>query len=299
MFEELAHFVLVVEHGTLTTAARHAHLTQPALTASIQRLEVQTGARLLVRGPAGATLTAAGEALLPSARAALAAVRDGKRAVAEVTGLASGQVRLGAGATVCTYHLPPLLAEFRQHHPGVKIRVREAVTEDVLDALAAGDLDLGIITRPGGEPWQNDELVLVTSPKGPWRPGACDPEAAPFVTFPPGATTRELLDQHFPRAEVVMELGGIAAVVGNVRAGVGLALVSRRAIERDVAAGQLVIVPHARTPIVRRFSIVHRGRERTPPAAAALLELLLARRTEDATRPPAARPRRPRASRKG
>jgi DNA-binding transcriptional LysR family regulator len=277
MLDELGHFLLVVRHGTLTAAARHAHLTQPALTASIQRLEAQMGARLFVRGPGGAELTAAGAALVPSAGAALAAVADGKRAVAEVCGLATGHVRLGAGATVCTYHLPPMLAEFRERHPGVSILVREAMTDDVESAVARGDLDLGIITRPGGEPWQADELVLVTSPKGPYRPGRVDPDTAPFVTFPVGATTRELLDRHFPRARVVMELGGIAAVKGNVRAGVGLALVSRRAIERDLASGQLAIVPHPETPIVRRFSIVHRGRERTPPAAAALLELLLAK----------------------
>src|SRR5438067_8459620 len=99
------HFALVAQHGTLTAAARHAHVTQPALTASIQRLEAQMAARLFVRGHgsrARATLTAAGEALLPRARAALAAVDEGRRAVAEVMGLAVGTVRLGAGATVCT-----------------------------------------------------------------------------------------------------------------------------------------------------------------------------------------------------
>ena len=74
MFDSFAHLLLIVEHGTFTEAARHAHLSQPALTASIRRLEEAFGAQLLHRGRRGASLTAAGEALLPRVRAALAAV---------------------------------------------------------------------------------------------------------------------------------------------------------------------------------------------------------------------------------
>jgi DNA-binding transcriptional LysR family regulator len=274
MFDRLRHFVLVADHGTLTAAAHEAHVTQPALTASIQRLEADMGARLLVRGHKRTELTAAGSALLPRARAAMAAVEAGRRAVTEVMGLERGSVRLGAGATVCTYYLPPLLARFRERFPRVQIFVREAVTDEIVSALERGELDLGVITRSGGEPWLDDELVLVTSPKGPYRPGAVDPETAPFVSFPQGSTTRDVLDRHFPRAEVVMELAGIAAVKGNVRAGVGIALVSRRAVERDLRSKVLALIRHPATPIVRPFSIVHRGEERMPPAAAALYAML-------------------------
>src|SRR5689334_10647954 len=128
MIEELRHFLLIADHGTFTEAARRAHLSQPALSASIRRLEDQLGARLLHRGPGGAALTAAGDALAPRARAALAAIEDGRRAVAEVAGLHAGEVRLGAGATATTYRLPPVLAQFRRRHPGVRFLVREAYT---------------------------------------------------------------------------------------------------------------------------------------------------------------------------
>ena len=72
MVEELRHFLLIAAHGTFTEAARRAHLSQPALTASMRRLEAAVGARLLLRGPGGASLTAAGEALRPHAEAVLA-----------------------------------------------------------------------------------------------------------------------------------------------------------------------------------------------------------------------------------
>jgi DNA-binding transcriptional LysR family regulator len=283
VLETLRHFTLVAQHGTLTAAARHAHVTQPALTASIQRLERQMGARLLDRGPGGAKLTAAGAALLPRARAALAAVDEGRRAVAEVMGLAAGAVRVGAGATVCTYYLPRTLARFRAQHPAVQILLREAPPDQLLDGLEAGDLDLVILARVAGrgggdllraarsglarEKWLDDELVLVGAP-------GVDPKTAPLVTFAKGGTTRTLVDQHLPGAAIAMELGSIAAVKGNTRAGMGIALVSRRAVERDIAAGQLVEVPHERTPIVRPLYLVHRGRDRLPPAAAALHRML-------------------------
>jgi DNA-binding transcriptional LysR family regulator len=280
MLEPLRHFVLVAQHRTFTAAARHAHITQPALTASIQRLEGQMGARVFDRGPAVATLTAAGEALLPRARAALAAVEEGRRAVAEVMGLTTGAVRLGAGATVCTYYLPRTLARFRSQHPGVQIRLREGVPEDLLDALEDGELDLVILAhvlpmskRASGlvrERWLGDELVLV---RAPGEHAAFGPHV-PLVTFARGATTRVLTDRHFPEHPIAMELASIAAVKANTRAGVGVALLSRRAVERDLAAGQLEEIPSDRTPISRPLFLVHRGKARLPPAASALHDQL-------------------------
>lgn len=276
MMDALRHFTLIAEHGTFTRAARHAHLSQPALTASIRKLEGEMGAQLLHRDRTGTSLTAAGEALLPRALAILASVEDARRAVAEVEGIHAGEVRLGAGATACTYLLPPVLAEFRDRYPGVRFLLREATTSQVLDALARGELDLGVVTHAAGEPWRRDELILVASPALPLRAGAALP--APFVTFGRGSTTRELLDRHFPGAEVVMELGSIAAVKGNVRAGIGIALVSRSAVATDLQLGRLVEVPHPETPVTRPLHIVHRGKERLPPAAAALRRLLLQHR---------------------
>jgi len=273
MLDELRHFLLIAEHGTFTEAARRAHLSQPALSASIKRLEDAFGATLLHRGPAGAELSAAGAALAPRARAALAAVEDGRRAVAEIMGLAAGEVRIGAGATACTYLLPPVLAAFRAEHPGVRIRLREATADEVLGDLHAGELDLGLITAKGGEHWRDDPLILVAAPGTSF-----DPRSAPFVTFTMGATTRALFDKHFPGANIVMELGSIAAVKGNVRAGIGVALVSRAAVQHDLAIGRLIELPHAETPIMRRLSIVHRGKDRLPPAAAKLRSMLLATR---------------------
>ncbi len=313
--DALLHFSLIAEHGTFTSAARHAHLSQPALTASIQRLEAEMGARLFHRDRTGTSLTAAGKVLLPRAQAVLASLGDARRAVTEVLGLEKGEVRLGAGATACSYLLPPLLAQFRQRYPGVRFLLREATASNVLDALAKGELDMGVVVGESGEFWKNDELILVAAKEmaktlagrsagvsqqvklgaslkgnGTGRArhgkvattktrGASEVLDAPFVTLVSGTSTRELLERYFPAARVVMELGSIAAVKGNVRAGIGVALVSRSAVQTDLSLGRLVEVPHAATPIVRPLHIVHRGRDRLPPAAAALRRLLLEHRS--------------------
>ncbi|MEL6347178.1 MAG: LysR family transcriptional regulator [Myxococcota bacterium] len=284
MFDELQHFLLVVEHGTLTRAARAANLTQPALTASLQRLEAFHGARLLHRGRQGARLTPAGAALLPRARLALAAVDAGRRAVAEVEGLDAGEVRLGGGATACTYLLPPIVADFRRRYPGVTFRMRERYTPQVVDDLAAGRIDIGVAQGeppPGrGDPWRDDPLVLVASPDQANRlmhdrRGALQP-GTPFVTFQPGAALRKLLDQNLPDIDVVMELQSFAAAKGLVLAGIGVALLSRVSVEEDLEMGRLVEVEDIRAPHSRALCLRHAGLERIPPAAAALRELLLA-----------------------
>lgn len=268
MYDELRHLLLIVEHGTFTEAARHAHLSQPALSASVRRLEEAFGARLLHRGRDGARLTVAGEALLPRARASLAALEDGRRAVAEVMDLRAGEVRLGAGVTAVTYLLPPVLARYRERHPGIRYFLRETTTNEALDALERGELDMAIVTAEGHEPWFVDELIVVGAP------GSCARDR-PFVTLRQGAITRMILDTHFPEADIVMELGSLAGIKGNVRAGIGVALISRHAVVNDLRERRLVRVRDPRTPIERPMMLAHRGVDRLPPAVAALRELLL------------------------
>jgi DNA-binding transcriptional LysR family regulator len=271
MLDELREFLLVAAHGTFTEAARRAHLSQPALSAAIARLEESFGARLFERGRGGARLTAAGAALLPRARAALAAIDEARRAVAEVLDLRAGEVRLGGGATVCSFYLPPLCADFRRDHPGIVLKLREAMTPAVREAVTAGELDLGLVTDPAGEHWFDDEMIVVASP-------ATNIATAPFVSLPPGSATRQLVERHFPDANVVMELSGLSAVVAFVRAGVGIALVSRAAVAADLAAGALVAVRRRGPRIVRPLHLIHRGAARLPPAAAALRQRILASR---------------------
>lgn len=276
MLDSLHHLLLIEAHGSFTAAARFAHLTQPALTASIQRLEEQVGARLLHRHARGATLTEAGAALLPHARAALAAVEAGRQAVAERTGLQRGRVRVGGGSTACTYLLPPALTAFHAAWPGLDLRLREMLTPDIPEAVAAGELDLGVAAAPAeGEPWLADPLVLVASPTLAARLGGSLAPGAPALSFGPGSSLRALLDRHLPDLDVVVELGSIAAIKGHARAGMGVALLSRVAVETDRGLGRLVELPDPRLPPPRALVLVHAGLDRLSPATLALRQALL------------------------
>ncbi|MFT5584620.1 MAG: DNA-binding transcriptional LysR family regulator [Cognaticolwellia sp.] len=294
MLDPLHHLLLVAEHGSFTEAARRAHLSQPALSASIKKLEDALGAPLLHRLPRGAKPTAAGLVLLPHARAALGAVASGRQAVRALQGLERGQVRIAAGATACTYLLPDVLAEFHRRHPAITLRVRETWTPRINEAVRDGEVDLGITQGlPGdlpGVPWMLDKLSLVAAPslasrlkKGHIQAGT------PLITFALGAAMRSLSDRYLPQAEVIVELGSIAAVKGHVRAGLGVALLSHVAVATDLAMGRLVALESGQLPESRQLSVVHMGAERLPPAGLALLELLkiwphLATQKTDTTR---------------
>lgn len=283
MLDSLRHFVLVVECGTFTEAARRAHITQPGLSASIKRLEDAFGAPLLHRLPRGAAPTAAGEALLPRARAALAAVEEGRRAVVEVLGLEAGEVRVGGGTIACTYLLPDRLAAFRERYPGVTVRLRETLTPDVRGRVDAGHLDLGIAEASGGdrsdreEPFASDALVLVASPEAAeaWSSGERLHRGAPTITFQEGASLRAALDGAFHDVEIVTEVSSVSTAKGFLRAGLGVGLLSRVAVEVDLQLGRLQVVPDPRTPPPRELVLVHRGRSRLTPAAGALRAVLL------------------------
>ena len=252
--------------GSFTKAAKTCGLSQPALTASIKRLEDDLGATLLERGRHGASLTAEGELFLSYARISVTAMSDAKRSLREMADLSVGEVRVGAGATACTYLLPKFVEKFRRNYPGIRFSLRESTPGEAKEALAAGEIDLAIVTSDVGTFWKHDPLVLI-GPKKPIR------RPAPFVTFRVGATTRALLEAHFPEADIVMELGSIAAVKGNVRAGVGIALVSESSVADDIKRGRLKKLRDKRTPIPRTLRILHRGH--LPRAASAFYDLLV------------------------
>lgn len=269
MIDALRHFLLIVEHGTFTAAARHAHVSQPALTASIHRLEAQLDARVLDRGRQGATLTEAGRVLLPHARAAVVAIDDGRRAMEALGRLDTGLVRIGGGQTACTYLLPPVLSAFRRKFPGVALRLREMPEELAVDAFESGELDMVVAGGTRGDRFRDEQIVLVAAP-------GLDPKTLPFIAFVPGSAVRAVMDRHFAGVPIAMELGSISTVKGSVRAGLGVALVSRTAVATDLSLGRLVEVKDPRTPLQRPLRLVHRGVERLSPAAAALRRLLLA-----------------------
>lgn len=146
---QLEYLVTVVDQGSFTRAAEVLHVTQPALSHQVRALERAVGASLLERLPRAVHLTAAGRAMLPHARAALADAGNAVAAVRQATGLVSGELRLATVYSVSLGLLPAAMRVWSQLHPAVDIRLFEhRHAAELAEAMAGGQADLAIGPRP-------------------------------------------------------------------------------------------------------------------------------------------------------
>jgi DNA-binding transcriptional LysR family regulator len=158
---QLEYFVAVVEEANFTRAAARVHVAQPGVSAQIRRLERELGEELLDRSGRSVRLTSAGTAVLPYARAALNAAAGARLAIDELTGLIRGNVRVGMVVACGALELPDLLADFHFEHPAVEIALIEANSDQLLDGLLAGRLDLAFIGLGSATPAGIDTQVIV------------------------------------------------------------------------------------------------------------------------------------------
>ncbi len=163
---QLAYFVAVADEGNFTRAAATVHVAQPGVSAQIRHLERELGQDLLDRTGRNVSVTAAGAAVLPYARAALAAVAGARQAVEELTGLLRGHVTIGTLTSISSdqVDLPGLLAGFHDEHPGVDVTLTVANSEELVDALRAGRLDLALIGLGATTPARIDTHILTSEP---------------------------------------------------------------------------------------------------------------------------------------
>ncbi|MGP3928259.1 LysR family transcriptional regulator [Streptomyces sp. 8N616] len=161
---QLEYFVAVTEEAGFTRAAARLHVAQPGVSAQIRQLERELGQPLLDRSGRTVRLTAVGEAVLPYARAALAAVDGARLAVEELTGLMRGRVAVGMVASRSESGLPGLLADFQQAHPAVEITLSEDRSDVLLPALQAGRLDVAVVGLATAPPPGIATQVIVDEP---------------------------------------------------------------------------------------------------------------------------------------
>lgn len=150
---QLRYFVTVVEEANFTRAAARLHLAQPGLSAQIRQLERELGQQLLDRGGRSVALTEVGAAVLPHAKAALAATERITATVDEFTGLLRGHVRVGciSGAADEEFDIASVLADFHDDHPQVGISLTEDTSERMLTAVRSGALDIALVGLTGAE----------------------------------------------------------------------------------------------------------------------------------------------------
>ncbi|MFL0241193.1 LysR family transcriptional regulator [Mycobacterium sp. SMC-16] len=160
---QFEYFVAVAEEANFTRAAERIHVAQPAVSAQIARLERELGEPLFDRARREVRLTAAGEAVLPHARAALAAAADARTAVAELSDLVRGSVTIG---TVAAHDVdvPSLLARFHEAHPHVDITLGTANSDALIEGIRTGQLDAAIVSVGAALPSGLAAVVVTDQP---------------------------------------------------------------------------------------------------------------------------------------
>lgn len=291
-FQQLQYFVAVAETRHFTRAADLVHVAQPSLSQQIKALERELGADLFLRARGNITLTDAGEALLPLARRILADADTARHEVLELVQLRSGRIRLGATPSLCTGLLPDVLRAFHDRYPGIRLLIEEGGSHDLVRELARGALDLALVVLPLPTPSPalttvellREDLVVVSSPEAP-APGRgptvriSDLEGERLVMFRHGYDLRELTVAAC-RAEgfepdFAVEGGEMDAVLGFVRAGLGVAVVPRMVATKSGRG--LRVTPLARPGLHRTIALAHRSDVAPPRAARELQRMLLER----------------------
>jgi DNA-binding transcriptional LysR family regulator len=309
LLAQLTAFVEVARTGSVSRAADALFITQPALTARLQRLEEDLGARLFIRTRRGTRLTEAGDAFLPYAVRALETVADGRRLVNAFERGGAGKLAIGAAPAVSTYVLPGVLKTFAVGHPRVAVSVKTGHSEEVLELVLREQVDIGLVRalrhpEITSVPLYEDRLILVAEPTHRFareeRIAFEEIADEQLILFDRTSSYHEVTSALFRRAGVVplglMELDNIDAAKKMVQEGFGVALLPHTAVVDELEGGALCEVEIVDAEPPRREIVAIRRRDGGPPAGtvATFLDVLETMRAElsRAPRPSGAAPRR-------
>ena len=289
----LLYLVTVVEAGTVTAAAERLHVAQPGVSAQLRQLERELGEPLLHRGPRAVTLTEAGHAVLPHARAALAEVEAARDAVAALRGLLRGRVAVGMATSLPDSDLSDAVTEFAAAHPAVSVSLREGTADELVDELVAGRIDLAYLGAPGELPdtcrsrvVADERLVAVVTADDPLA-GAESVELAelahrPLICLPRGHGLRASLDGALAAAgisaRVAFESGSMSLLLRLAARGVGVAVVPEPALGIPVPPARAPRGIPLRPEVRTRLHLAWRRGGPSGPAARALLDRVLGAR---------------------
>lgn len=278
LFGQLQAFLEVARTGNVSRAAERLYVTQPALTARLQVLEKELREELFVRTGRGVRLTDAGRVFLPCAERALQSVEDGRQALVDLHSASAGRLALGAAPAVSTYVLPPVLKRFAVLHPRVDVAVRTGHSEEIMSMVLNDEVQVGLVrslrhAEIDSTPLYDDELVLVAYPHHRFgRRGSvqiAEVGRERLVMFDRTSSYFELTQSLFHRsgivAHTVMELDNIEAAKKMVEEGLGVALLPKVSVAREIASGLLMeIVIEDAPPITRSIDAIRR-KDAGPP----------------------------------
>jgi len=286
---QLTAFLAVVRGGSVTAAAEELVVTQPSVSSAIAALSRELGCELFERAGRGIRLTDAGSAFRSYAEDVVGLLDDGRHAAREAAGVAALRMRIAAVTTAAESFVPPLMQVFASRHPDVELTLdvgnREYVFERVLSHLA----DVAISGKPPAderlvaEPLLENHIVCITGPEdplaaaGPVQAGAL--AHRPWLLREPGSGTRALGEQFLSEQGLspkTLTLGSNGAIKQAARAGLGVSLLSRAAVEAELRAGWLGEVALDDAPEPRPWFVLRSAVGPVRPAVATFIEFVRA-----------------------
>lgn len=274
-------FVAVADSGSVRAAAERLYITESAISAAVAALAADVGIALFEREGRGIRLTSAGKIYAGYARTILGLHEEAVEAARDQVRPDEGLVRIAAVTTAGEHLLPELLASFRARHPRIRLRLEVAPRDRVWPMLAHHEVDVVVAGRPPNglrarvRAVRPNTLVVVGTPV---QAGGFSPERATWLLREVGSGIRATCLALLTALEVepaALTLGSDGAVVAGAVAGLGVTMVSREAVAAQLAAGRLVELPVAGTPLSRPWHAVTQP-ESQPSTELLVQELLTA-----------------------
>jgi DNA-binding transcriptional LysR family regulator len=285
---QLEVFLAIAHAESFSRAAERIHLSQPTLSEHMKELEEELGVPLFIRHSRSVSLTEPGRVFQDYATQVVATLAAGRQAIAELDGLKRGSLVVGASTTPGTYVLPARIAKFRGQYPGITVALRIGNSRTVEERVRDGEVDLAVIGGHVLGPSERcvaagilDELQLIVPPDYPAENTVMTPARLArerLLIREEGSATRQATERALREAGVTlrpaMELDHTETIKRAVMAGLGVAFVSRYAVEDEVRSGRLRTMPVQRMKIRRHFHVIHDERRPLSASARAFIAFL-------------------------
>jgi len=274
--ETLEIFKKVAEVKSFSKAAEDLFLSQPAVSSHIRNLENEFGTKLIYRSSKHVELTPAGEILYEQACKIIKQYQEAKEKINQIQSIVSGKLRIGASFTVGEYILPELVSQTAARYPNLNISVTIANTEEIAQEIKQNRIDIALVEGEVKgkefqvEPFMVDEMVLIAKPGHPLvkseKVSAEDLQDQVWILRESGSGTRQFSDQfiqtlnlRLKHSYVFSSNTGVKAAVIN---GLGIALVSKLIVQKEIKAGELAIIPlEDNLPRLLREFVIVKGQE--------------------------------------
>jgi DNA-binding transcriptional LysR family regulator len=271
---QLRAFLEFARLGSVQEAADELVVSQPAVSAALAGLQRSIGVKLTERDGRGIRLTEAGKAFAQSGRRILAMLEDAQRNAREIAEGDAGKLRIAAVTTAAEHLVPNMLHSFRQRQPHVGVELDVGNHVAVWNRLRHWEVDLVVAGRPPQElplrtlATRAHELIVIAP--GDAASAVLPLGSATWLVREPGSGTRANTEECFAALGIDpprLSIASNGAIGACVRAGLGYSLVSRDAVERELAAGVLREIETPVTPLNRQWHVIA-ARDRAVPAAA-------------------------------